>query len=145
MKVAFATQDLVHINAHFGWANRLVIYEVSRRGYRWLETLEFPSYVMVQAYSDPLSQKITAIADCALIYVADMGDRAVGRLLQHQIVPIQAISELEKVTDALDRLRMVLQGTPPPWLYRAIQRTTASRPPAPANDAGFLASPLALA
>lgn len=130
MKVAFATQDLVHINAHLGWASRLVIYEVSARGYRWLETFEFPSYPTTPGHADPLATKIAAIADCALVYVADIRDRAVGRLPQHQITPIQAVSELEKVTDALDRLRMVLQGTPPPWLHRAIQRNSAPRDPA---------------
>ncbi|WP_448570316.1 NifB/NifX family molybdenum-iron cluster-binding protein [Trichothermofontia sp.] len=135
MKVAFATQDLVHINAHLGWASRLVIYEVSARGYRWLETCEFPSYPMTPGYSDPLATKIAAIADCALVYVADIRDRAIGRLPQNQITPIQAISDLEKMTDALDRLCMVLQGTPPPWLHRAIQRDLTARRPA-VNYAG---------
>lgn len=126
MKVAFATQDLVHINAHFGWASRLVIYEVSARGYRWLETFEFPSYPTsyptASGHADSLATKIAAIADCALVYVADIRDQTVRHLPQPQITPIQAVSELEKVTDALDRLCMVLQGTPPPWLSQSHQR-----------------------
>jgi nitrogen fixation protein NifX len=36
MKVAFATQDNVHINAHFGWAKKVDIYDVSVDGYKFI-------------------------------------------------------------------------------------------------------------
>ena len=29
MKVAFATEDGQHVNAHFGWAKKIAIYEIS--------------------------------------------------------------------------------------------------------------------
>lgn len=122
MKVAFTTQDRVHINAPLGWASQIVVYEVSAHGYRWLETLEFPNYPTTQGHPDSLAAKIAAIADCTLVYVADLRDRAIGHLMQHPITPLQAISELETMTEVLDRLCMVLQGTPPPWLHQSLHR-----------------------
>ncbi len=31
MKIAFATQDLKRVDAHFGWAKNIAIYESARR------------------------------------------------------------------------------------------------------------------
>ena len=41
MKIAFTTSDNVHINAHFGWAKMVDVYEISDEGYSFLETLTF--------------------------------------------------------------------------------------------------------
>ncbi|MEJ6486202.1 NifB/NifX family molybdenum-iron cluster-binding protein [Nostoc punctiforme UO1] len=41
MKIAFTTTDRVHINAHFGWAQEIDVYEISSSGYEFLETLNF--------------------------------------------------------------------------------------------------------
>lgn len=41
MKIAFTTTDRVHINAHFGWAQEIDVYEISASGYEFLETLNF--------------------------------------------------------------------------------------------------------
>ena len=41
MKIAFATQDHKHVDAHFGWAEHIAIYDVSPSGHRYLETRAF--------------------------------------------------------------------------------------------------------
>lgn len=41
MKIAFATSDRVNVNAHFGWAQEIDIYEISDQGYEFIETLNF--------------------------------------------------------------------------------------------------------
>lgn len=41
MKIAFTTTDRVHVNAHFGWAQEIDVYEISSSGYQFLETLKF--------------------------------------------------------------------------------------------------------
>ena len=38
MKIAFATQDLQRVDAHFGWAKNIAIYDVTPEGYRFVET-----------------------------------------------------------------------------------------------------------
>ncbi|QLE55325.1 NifB/NifX family molybdenum-iron cluster-binding protein [Nostoc sp. TCL26-01] len=41
MKIAFATSDRVNVNAHFGWAQEIDVYEISDQGYEFIETLNF--------------------------------------------------------------------------------------------------------
>ena len=41
MKVAFATQDLKRVDAHFGWAKNIAIYELSADSYQLLEAIQF--------------------------------------------------------------------------------------------------------
>ncbi len=41
MKIAFATTDRVNVNAHFGWAQEIDVYEISESGYKFIETLNF--------------------------------------------------------------------------------------------------------
>ncbi|MDU6669593.1 MAG: NifB/NifX family molybdenum-iron cluster-binding protein [Bradyrhizobium sp.] len=40
MKVAFATQDLKRVDAHFGWAKNIAIYDLDPEGYRFVETVD---------------------------------------------------------------------------------------------------------
>ena len=39
--VAFATQDKQCVDAHFGWAKHLAVYEIDRDGYHFLESFDF--------------------------------------------------------------------------------------------------------
>ncbi|MEO0970988.1 MAG: nitrogen fixation protein NifX, partial [Cyanobacteria bacterium J06639_18] len=43
MKIAFTTSDRVHVNAHFGWAKMIDVYEISDEGYSFPSCLRFPS------------------------------------------------------------------------------------------------------
>ena len=45
MKIAFATQDLKRVDAHFGWAKNIAIYEIGPQGHRFLEAIrnDFPT------------------------------------------------------------------------------------------------------
>lgn len=64
MKVAFATNDLIHINAHFGWARKLAIYDVTQDGFQFVETIEFYGDLKEDGNEDKLVPKIEALADC---------------------------------------------------------------------------------
>ena len=39
MKVAFATQDLERVDAHFGWAKNIAIYELAAEGHSLIEAI----------------------------------------------------------------------------------------------------------
>ena len=41
MKVAFATQDLKRVDAHFGWAKQIAIYELNPDSYQFVEAIQF--------------------------------------------------------------------------------------------------------
>lgn len=119
MKIAFATQDHKHVDAHFGWAKNIAIYDVSPSGHRFLEAVEFNGDLQEDGDEDKLAPKLEAIKDCAILYVAAIGGSGAARVVANHIHPIK-VNEPESIETILDRLAVVLGGTPPPWLRKAM-------------------------
>lgn len=122
MKIAFTTSDRVHINAHFGWAKKIDVYEVSPEGYKFLETLTFDGDLKEDGNEDKLLPKIEALYDCTIVYVSSIGGSAAARLIKKKITPIKARSEEEQIAEVLNKLVETLKGNPPPWLRKALQQ-----------------------
>jgi nitrogen fixation protein NifX len=120
MKIAFATQDSVHINAHFGWAHAIDVYDVDLDGYRFVETLRFGGDLKEDGVEDKLNPKMKAVKDCTIVYVLAIGGTAAARLIQRNVTPIKAQSEEAEIKDILERLVQTLNGSPPPWLRKAL-------------------------
>lgn len=121
MKIAFATQDLKRVDAHFGWAKNIAIYEISPEGHRFLEAIQFEGDLQEDGNEDKLAPKLEAIADCAILYVAAIGGSGAARVVAKNIHPIK-VNQPEEISDILVRLRDVLAGTPPPWLRKAMNK-----------------------
>ena len=119
MKVAFATEDQQRVDAHFGWAKHLAVYDVTADGYRFVADFEFAGELEEDGNEDKLTPKIAAIRDCAIVYVAAIGGSAAARVVASKIHPVK-VTQPEPILDILDRLQVVLQGTPPPWLRKAL-------------------------
>jgi nitrogen fixation protein NifX len=120
MKIAFATHDLKRVDAHFGWAKNIAIYDVSPKGYALLEAVTFDGDVQEGA-DDKLAPKLEAIRDCAILYVAAIGGSGAARVVANNIHPMK-VNQPEEITDLLDKLTGVLKGVPPPWLRKALLR-----------------------
>ena len=121
MKVAFATQDQQCVDAHFGWAKHLAVYEVSPEGYGFVHDFGFGEDLAEDGNEDKLAPKLDAIKDCAIVYVAAIGGSAAARVVASKIHPIKVASP-EPILDILDKLQEVLKGTPPPWLRKALTK-----------------------
>lgn len=121
MKVAFATQDLTTVDAHFGWARRIVVYDVTPSGYSHAATYEFPGDLQEDGDEDKLAPKLEAIADCAILYVAAIGGSGAARVVARKIHPVK-VTAPEPIAAILEKLRAVLGGTPPPWLRKAMRK-----------------------
>ncbi len=120
MKVAFATRDLAHLDAHFGWTPNLLVYEVTPDGARPVAQHRF-DLAAEDGNEDKLQPRIDAIADCAILYVAAIGGSAAARAVNRGIHPVKA-REGEPIGGLLEKLRQVLAGTPPPWLRKAMRK-----------------------
>ena len=70
MKIAFATQDQQRVDAHFGWAKHLAVYEISPAGYGFVQDFGFGEDLAEDGNEDKLAPKLEAIKDCAIVYVA---------------------------------------------------------------------------
>jgi len=124
MKIAFATQDKESVNAHFGWAKSIVVYDVSPTGHQFVESFEFGDTLEEDGDEDKLAPKLEAIKDCAIVYVAAIGGSGAARVVALKIHPIK-VPQPESIVGILDKLQAVLQGTPPPWLRKALAKDGA--------------------
>ncbi|MBJ7901428.1 MAG: nitrogen fixation protein NifX [Cyanobacteria bacterium RI_101] len=122
MKIAFTTEDKVHINSHFGWAKTIEVYEVSPEGYRFYQTLTFDGDLKEDGNEDKLLPKLDALKDCTIVYVSAIGGSAAARLIKNKITPVKAHSEEEEIQSVLNKLVETLKGNPPPWLRKALQQ-----------------------
>ncbi len=119
MKVAFASTDKVHVDEHFGQAEEFYIWEIGP------EVAEFTGVVQVKAEDGDIDDKIeartSALADCALVYVGQIGGPAAARLVAKKIHPLKS-KEQEPIADVVAKLQEVMQGNPPPWMRKAMQK-----------------------
>ena len=121
MKIACSTQDKQNVDAHFGWAKNLAIYDITPDGYTFIENLEFGGKLEEDGDEDKLAPKLEALKDCAILYVAAIGGSAAARVVAAKIHPIK-VPQPEPILDILDKLQEVLKGTPPPWLRKVLQK-----------------------
>ncbi|WP_026731059.1 nitrogen fixation protein NifX [Fischerella sp. PCC 9605] len=122
MKIAFTTSDQVHINAHFGWAKMIDVYEISSEGYQFVETLNFDGDLKQDGNEDKVAPKLDALNDCTIVYVSAIGGTAAAKLIKKGVTPVKARSDQEEITDVLNKLVQTLKGSPPPWLRKALQQ-----------------------
>jgi nitrogen fixation protein NifX len=121
MKVAFATEDGRHVDAHFGWAKSIAIYDVTPDELQFVTTAEFAGTLQEDGNEDKLGPKLEAIKDCAILYVAAIGGSGAARVVARNIHPVK-VAETQTIEDILLRLQDVLRGTPPPWLRKALNK-----------------------
>jgi nitrogen fixation protein NifX len=81
MKVAFATQDLKRVDAHFGWAKNIASTRSRRPGHTFVEAIQFDGDLQEDGNEDKLAPKIDAIKDCAILYVAAIGGSGAARVV----------------------------------------------------------------
>ena len=124
MKIAFATQDLLRVDAHFGWAKHLMVYDLTLQGATLVETFTFGGELEEDGNEDKLGPKVEAIKDCAVLYVSAIGGAAAARIVVNKIHPVK-LKEPELIADVLEKMRVVLSGTPPPWLRKALLKGQA--------------------
>jgi len=117
MKVAFASTDKIYVDEHFGRAEQFLIWEVGPA------EADFTGVVQVKTEgfdeADRIEARCAGLADCALVYVAEIGGPAAARLVAKKIHPIKS-KEREPITIVVEKLQDVLRDSPPPWLRKAL-------------------------
>lgn len=121
MKVAFTTQDLKRVDAHFGWAKNIAIYEVLPEGHHFVQLVEFSGDLQEDGNEDKLAPKLAAIKDCAILYVAAIGGSGAARVVAQGIHPIK-VNQPEEIDHLLNKIQEVLKGNPPPWLRKVLNK-----------------------
>jgi nitrogen fixation protein NifX len=116
------------LDAHFGGARNLATYDVSPEGYRCLEAVRYDEVsnqdgVHADEGHDRLTARVEALQGCALLFVLAIGGPAAARVVGNKIHPVK-LPRPEPIGDILERVRTMLNGTPPPWLRKALKSAT---------------------
>ncbi len=120
MKVALATDDLVAVNAHFGKAAHLAIYDVTPAGWTHAQTVGFEEIDGGEDGTDRIAPRIAALSNCTLLFLKGIGGTAAAKVVKARVHPI-ALQQDEPVADVLERVRRVLADGPPPWLRKRME------------------------
>ena len=125
LKIAIATNDMETLNAHFGSARNFAIYEVNATEARFVEALTFAEPTAQTARhddeTDRIAPKVAAIEGCALLFVLAIGGPSAARVVRAGVHPIKR-KDPEHIAAVLGQVREMLQGTPPPFLRKALGR-----------------------
>jgi len=116
LTAAFATADGVHVDAHFGRCARFDIYDIAADGVQLREVRSIATDV-VDIEDHRVRARLDALAGCALLCVAGIGPAAAARVVNARVHPLKTAPSTT-IASVLDRLQVVLQGTPPPWLRK---------------------------
>jgi nitrogen fixation protein NifX len=130
IRVAIATQDMKNLNAHFGSAKKFAIYDVTRTGWNLTETVAFDTVSDEQGThaaggEDRIAPKVAALAGCHLLFCLAIGGPSAAKVVSAKIHPIK-VAEVQSVDAVLERTRIMLNGTPPPWLRKLLVEAGAA-------------------
>ncbi len=117
MKVAFTSSDGTKIDQHFGMATDFHLWEVGPEEAKPLGSVT--ALTTAGDEEDRISARANAIAGCTLVYTLQIGGPAAAKLVARKIHPMKTQEEVP-VSEVIQKLQQVLQGTPPPWLRKAM-------------------------
>lgn len=124
LRVAVATQDVKSVNAHFGSAKKLAVYEVSSASSRFVEVFDFEdttgeSGEHSSASGDKLAAKVAALNGCNLLFCLAIGASAAQKVVSAKIHPVK-LSAAEPIEQVIEKVRTMMTGDAPPWLRKVL-------------------------
>lgn len=119
MKVAFTSSTGQTIDQHFGQCQVFHIWEIGADKAEQVATISGISAEGDE--EDRISARGNALADCAIVYTMQIGGPAAAKLVARKIHPMKTSVEVP-VAEIVGKLQEVLQGNPPPWLKKAINK-----------------------
>jgi nitrogen fixation protein NifX len=124
LRVALATQDVKSVNAHFGSAKKVAVYEIMAQSSRFVEVIDFENTTgesgeHTSSSGDTLQSKVSAIAGCNLLFCLAIGASAAQKVVSARIHPVK-LAEAEPIEQVISKVQTMMTGDAPPWLRRAL-------------------------
>ncbi len=123
VRVAIASQDGKNLNAHFGYARRLMVYDVTPHTRRFVESIEIAESDSATGEAREPSRirlKVEALAGSHILFALAIGPPAAARIIGAGIHPVK-VSAPEPIRAVLGRVQAMLSGERPPWLTQILQ------------------------
>ncbi len=124
IRVAIASNNGEQLDGHFGTCARFLVYQVSAETSRLIDVRS--TAAAEEAGDDKNDGRAQLIADCQLLMVVSIGGPAAAKVVKRDIHPIKK-PDGGSATTLLAELSATLKSNPPPWLARAMGRTTPQR------------------
>lgn len=123
MKIAFTTNDMKSVNAHFAGARTIAVWEVGQEDATFVQAIQFDNASAESAKHDEdgdsrVAARIAALEGCSLLFVKAIGGPAAAKVVRANVHPVKLPTE-ETIADVITRVQGMMQ-TPPPWLRKAM-------------------------
>ncbi len=118
LQIAFATDDLRHVNQHFGAARSFAIYAVDEEHAKLIEAAQFGAQQQ-DHNEDKLRAKLDMLRHCAAVYCQAVGSSAIRQLLAAGIQPLK-VDVNTPITRLIGDLQAQLRLSSPPWWVKAM-------------------------
>jgi nitrogen fixation protein NifX len=121
LRVAFATKDMIEVNAHFGGAKEFVVYNVSKEGYEVSEVIKTDTSELED--DDKTDFRVRALKGVNIMYCESIGGTAAAKVIRAGIHPMK-VNEPTPIENILNTLVTMINGNPPPWVKNIIHMET---------------------
>ena len=118
LRIAFASNDRLHVNQHFGAAEGFFIYDVSLDKASLVAVGEFPATSM-DGNEDKLAAKIDFLDGCAAVFVLAVGGSAIKQLMAAGVQPVR-IDGADRIGDLLAEIQTGMRDGGVPWIDKAL-------------------------
>lgn len=123
LRVAIASSDHENLDAHFGSARKIVVYDVWKTGSAFVEVHEFTTATEQKGrhdeQDDRIGPKVEALTGCSLVFALAVGGPTAARLVKAGIHPIKR-REPEPISTVIEQVQVMLAGSPPPFLRKIL-------------------------
>ncbi|QOY53132.1 nitrogen fixation protein NifX [Candidatus Sulfurimonas baltica] len=113
IRVAFATNDNEHVDAHFGSTKQFNIYDVNSD--------DFEISTIIKITTKDTDQTVASLEGCDIVYFLNIGPTAAAKVIRKGIFPIK-YKEIISIDEELNKLVNMLNENPPPFIKKIIEK-----------------------
>ncbi len=114
VKVAFFTNDLKNIDAHFGSGEQFAVYDVDANGYSLSQ--------VVSTDEGRTEERVGLLKEknVDIMYCVEIGPAAAAKVVNSKIFPIK-YKEVVSIEDELGKLTSMIATNPPPFIKKILE------------------------
>lgn len=120
VRIGVGSNSGENVDGHFGTCLRFLIYQVTPEVIRLVDVRRPEKG---EGGVDKNVPRAELVADCDLLYVMSIGGPAAAQVVKQEVHPVK-VPEGGAARAVLQRTRETLASNPPPWLAKAMGRTT---------------------
>lgn len=117
LKVAFATNNLEDIDAHFGSTKQFAVYDISKTASNLSK--------VIRLEKKDTDETVASLKGVDIVYFTNIGPTAAAKVINSKIFPIK-YKEVVGIQNEVDKLIKMLNENPPPFIKKILQKQELS-------------------